>query len=92
MLKITVLQNKELQDKLDYLMENQPKTNVETRDAGVECDLPSRYFNFLLLYSKLLHNVLYCHCVGTLLAWTVKFCKIFLIFKEELVGTRCNML
>ncbi|EOB06925.1 Protein GRINL1A, partial [Anas platyrhynchos] len=42
--KISFLEceNKELQDKLDYLMENQPKTNVETRDAGVECDLPSR--------------------------------------------------
>uniref|UniRef100_A0A8C3CQX4 Cingulin like 1 n=1 Tax=Cairina moschata TaxID=8855 RepID=A0A8C3CQX4_CAIMO len=41
--KISFLEceNKELQDKLDYLMENQPKTNVETRDAGVECDLPS---------------------------------------------------
>ncbi|XP_032050513.1 myocardial zonula adherens protein isoform X3 [Aythya fuligula] len=44
--KISFLEceNKELQDKLDYLMENQPKTNVETRDAGVECDLPSRKF------------------------------------------------
>ncbi|XP_035191444.1 myocardial zonula adherens protein-like isoform X1 [Oxyura jamaicensis] len=41
--KISFLEceNKELQDKLDYLMENQPKTNVETRDAGVGCDLPS---------------------------------------------------
>ncbi|XP_027544130.1 myocardial zonula adherens protein-like isoform X1 [Neopelma chrysocephalum] len=40
--KISFLEceNKELQDKLDYLMENQPKTNIETRDAGVECDLP----------------------------------------------------
>lgn len=62
MLKITVFQNKELQDKLEYLMENQPKTNVETRDAGVGCDLPSRYFNFLV-YSKLLHNV----SIGTIL-------------------------
>uniref|UniRef100_A0A8B9CQ76 Myocardial zonula adherens protein n=1 Tax=Anser brachyrhynchus TaxID=132585 RepID=A0A8B9CQ76_9AVES len=44
--KISFLEceNKELQDKLDYLMENQPKTNVETRDAGVGCDLPSRKF------------------------------------------------
>ncbi|OPJ70207.1 myocardial zonula adherens protein [Patagioenas fasciata monilis] len=40
--KISFLEceNKELQDKLDYLMENQPKTNVETRDTGVGCDLP----------------------------------------------------
>ncbi|NXJ11665.1 MYZAP protein, partial [Odontophorus gujanensis] len=44
--KISFLEceNKELQDKLDYVMENQPKTNVETRDAGVGCDLPSRKF------------------------------------------------
>ncbi|XP_027544137.1 myocardial zonula adherens protein-like isoform X3 [Neopelma chrysocephalum] len=44
--KISFLEceNKELQDKLDYLMENQPKTNIETRDAGVECDLPYRRF------------------------------------------------
>ncbi|XP_064013597.1 myocardial zonula adherens protein isoform X1 [Pogoniulus pusillus] len=44
--KISFLEceNKELQDKLDYLMENQPKTNVETRDTGVECDLPYRKF------------------------------------------------
>ncbi|XP_015134404.2 myocardial zonula adherens protein isoform X5 [Gallus gallus] len=44
--KISFLEceNKELQDKLEYLMENQPKTNVETRDAGVGCDLPSRKF------------------------------------------------
>ncbi|XP_010217615.1 PREDICTED: myocardial zonula adherens protein [Tinamus guttatus] len=40
--KISFLEceNKELQDKLDYLMENQPKTNIETRDTGVGCDLP----------------------------------------------------
>ncbi|XP_069723012.1 myocardial zonula adherens protein isoform X1 [Phaenicophaeus curvirostris] len=40
--KISFLEceNKELQDKLDYLIENQPKTNVETRDTGVGCDLP----------------------------------------------------
>ncbi|KFP00905.1 Myocardial zonula adherens protein, partial [Calypte anna] len=40
--KISFLEceNKELQDKLDYLMENQPKINIETRDAGVGCDLP----------------------------------------------------
>ncbi|XP_052528378.1 myocardial zonula adherens protein isoform X4 [Tympanuchus pallidicinctus] len=44
--KISFLEceNKELQDKLDYLMENQPKTHVETRDAGVGCDLPYRKF------------------------------------------------
>uniref|UniRef100_A0A8B9PIY7 Myocardial zonula adherens protein n=1 Tax=Apteryx owenii TaxID=8824 RepID=A0A8B9PIY7_APTOW len=42
--KISFLEceNKELQDKLDYLMENQPKTNIETRDTGVGCDLPFR--------------------------------------------------
>ncbi|KFQ99491.1 Myocardial zonula adherens protein, partial [Opisthocomus hoazin] len=40
--KISFLEceNKELQDKLDYLMENQQKTNIETRDTGVGCDLP----------------------------------------------------
>ncbi|NWI84178.1 MYZAP protein, partial [Dryoscopus gambensis] len=40
--KISFLEceNKELQDKLDYFMENQPKTNIETRDTAVECDLP----------------------------------------------------
>ncbi|XP_030354148.1 myocardial zonula adherens protein-like [Strigops habroptila] len=44
--KISFLEceNKELQDKLDYLMENQPKTNIETRDTGVGCDLPYRKF------------------------------------------------
>ncbi|XP_062440127.1 myocardial zonula adherens protein isoform X3 [Rhea pennata] len=44
--KISFLEceNKELQDKLDYLMENQPKTNIETRDTGVGCDLPFRKF------------------------------------------------
>ncbi|XP_071424486.1 myocardial zonula adherens protein isoform X3 [Pithys albifrons albifrons] len=44
--KISFLEceNKELQDKLDYLMENQPKTSIETRDTGVECDLPYRKF------------------------------------------------
>ncbi|XP_030312897.1 myocardial zonula adherens protein [Calypte anna] len=44
--KISFLEceNKELQDKLDYLMENQPKINIETRDAGVGCDLPYRKF------------------------------------------------
>uniref|UniRef100_A0A8D0HLT8 Myocardial zonula adherens protein n=1 Tax=Sphenodon punctatus TaxID=8508 RepID=A0A8D0HLT8_SPHPU len=31
--------NKELQDRLDYLMETQPRTDVETRDIGVGCDL-----------------------------------------------------
>ncbi|XP_075287526.1 myocardial zonula adherens protein [Opisthocomus hoazin] len=44
--KISFLEceNKELQDKLDYLMENQQKTNIETRDTGVGCDLPYRKF------------------------------------------------
>ncbi|XP_017593416.1 PREDICTED: myocardial zonula adherens protein [Corvus brachyrhynchos] len=44
--KISFLEceNKELQDKLDYLMENQRKTNTETRDTAVECDLPYRKF------------------------------------------------
>ncbi|XP_026712255.1 myocardial zonula adherens protein-like isoform X2 [Athene cunicularia] len=44
--KISFLEceNKELQDKLDYLMENQPKTSTETRDTGVGCDLPYRKF------------------------------------------------
>ncbi|XP_042659999.1 myocardial zonula adherens protein [Tyto alba] len=44
--KISFLEceNKELQDKLDYLMENQPKTNTETRDTGVGCDLPYSKF------------------------------------------------
>lgn len=56
--KITVSQNKELQDKLDYLMENQPKTNIETRDTGVECDLPYRYLLFLLVCRKIPPNVL----------------------------------
>ncbi|XP_031979268.1 myocardial zonula adherens protein-like isoform X2 [Corvus moneduloides] len=44
--KISFLEceNKELQDKLDYLMENQRKTNIETRDTAVECDLPYRKF------------------------------------------------
>uniref|UniRef100_A0A8C0INA7 Myocardial zonula adherens protein n=1 Tax=Chelonoidis abingdonii TaxID=106734 RepID=A0A8C0INA7_CHEAB len=42
--KISFLEceNKELQDRLDYLMETQPRTNVETREIGVGCDLPSR--------------------------------------------------
>uniref|UniRef100_A0A8C0GKX2 Myocardial zonula adherens protein n=1 Tax=Chelonoidis abingdonii TaxID=106734 RepID=A0A8C0GKX2_CHEAB len=41
--KISFLEceNKELQDRLDYLMETQPRTNVETREIGVGCDLPS---------------------------------------------------
>uniref|UniRef100_A0A7M4EY21 Myocardial zonula adherens protein n=1 Tax=Crocodylus porosus TaxID=8502 RepID=A0A7M4EY21_CROPO len=40
--KISFLEceNKELQDKLDYLMETQQKTNVETRETGVGCDFP----------------------------------------------------
>uniref|UniRef100_A0A8C6ZSF3 Myocardial zonula adherens protein n=1 Tax=Nothoprocta perdicaria TaxID=30464 RepID=A0A8C6ZSF3_NOTPE len=55
--KISFLEceNKELQDKLDYLMENQPKTNIETRDTGVGCDLPFRYLVFLLVHSKSFH-------------------------------------
>nr|XP_025045840.1 myocardial zonula adherens protein-like [Pelodiscus sinensis] len=44
--KISFLEceNKELQDRLDYLMETQPRTNVETREIGIGCDLPSRTF------------------------------------------------
>ncbi|XP_066491228.1 myocardial zonula adherens protein isoform X1 [Tiliqua scincoides] len=40
--KISFLEgeNKELQDRLDYLMETQTRSDVETRDVGVECDLP----------------------------------------------------
>ncbi|XP_045438164.1 myocardial zonula adherens protein isoform X5 [Pipistrellus kuhlii] len=39
--KISFLEgeNNELQSKLDYLTENQPKTEVETREVGVGCDL-----------------------------------------------------
>ncbi|KAK1160729.1 myocardial zonula adherens protein-like isoform X1 [Acipenser oxyrinchus oxyrinchus] len=35
-------ENKELQDKVDYLMSlsNTPRDHVETREIGVECDLP----------------------------------------------------
>uniref|UniRef100_A0A8D0ED24 Myocardial zonula adherens protein n=1 Tax=Salvator merianae TaxID=96440 RepID=A0A8D0ED24_SALMN len=45
--KISFLEgeNKELQDRLDYLMETQPKSDVETRDVGTECDLPLRFGN-----------------------------------------------
>uniref|UniRef100_A0A452H5Q0 Myocardial zonula adherens protein n=1 Tax=Gopherus agassizii TaxID=38772 RepID=A0A452H5Q0_9SAUR len=45
--KISFLEceNKELQDRLDYLMETQPRTNVETREIGVGCDLPSSSTN-----------------------------------------------
>ncbi|XP_065268779.1 myocardial zonula adherens protein [Emys orbicularis] len=48
--KISFLEceNKELQDRLDYLMETQPRTNVETREIGVGCDLPSRTFIYRL--------------------------------------------
>lgn len=60
----TVFQNKELQDRLDYLMENQPKTNVETRDTGVGCDLPYRYSLFMLVHRKLFHNVPYWCCIS----------------------------
>ncbi|XP_033022343.1 myocardial zonula adherens protein isoform X2 [Lacerta agilis] len=44
--KISFLEgeNKELQDRLDYLMESQSRTDVETRDVGVGCDLPLRKF------------------------------------------------
>lgn len=63
-MKITVSQNKELQDKLDYLMENQPKTNIETRDTGVECDLPYRYLLFLLVCRKIPHNAFYQCCIS----------------------------
>ncbi|XP_036591634.1 myocardial zonula adherens protein [Trichosurus vulpecula] len=40
--KISFLEgeNNELQSRLDYLMETQPKTEVETREIGVGCDLP----------------------------------------------------
>ncbi|MBN3287245.1 MYZAP protein, partial [Polyodon spathula] len=39
-------ENKELQDKLNYLMSlnNTPRARVETRETGVECDLPYRRF------------------------------------------------
>ncbi|XP_049761283.1 myocardial zonula adherens protein isoform X1 [Elephas maximus indicus] len=39
--KISFLEgeNNELQSRLDYLMETQPKTDVETREIGVGCDL-----------------------------------------------------
>ncbi|KAJ7311320.1 hypothetical protein JRQ81_006936 [Phrynocephalus forsythii] len=40
--KISFLEgeNKELQDRLDYLMETQSRPDVDTRDVGVGCDLP----------------------------------------------------
>ncbi|XP_049629637.1 myocardial zonula adherens protein isoform X2 [Suncus etruscus] len=37
--KQMVEENNELQSRLDYLMETQPKTEVETREIGVGCDL-----------------------------------------------------
>ncbi|KAF6130921.1 hypothetical protein HJG60_007867 [Phyllostomus discolor] len=42
--KISFLEgeNNELQSKLDYLTETQPKTEVETREIGVGCDLLPR--------------------------------------------------
>ncbi|XP_013015199.2 myocardial zonula adherens protein isoform X1 [Cavia porcellus] len=42
--KISFLEgeNNELQSRLDYLTETQPKTEVETREIGVGCDLPSQ--------------------------------------------------
>lgn len=63
-MKFTAFQNKELQDKLDYLMETQPKTNIETRDTGVGCDLPYRYLLLLLVHRKHLHNVTHWCCVS----------------------------
>ncbi|XP_074862932.1 myocardial zonula adherens protein [Carettochelys insculpta] len=46
--KISFLEceNKELQDRLDYLMETQPRTSVETREIGIGCDLPSSGTDF----------------------------------------------
>ncbi|KAH0619775.1 hypothetical protein JD844_014033 [Phrynosoma platyrhinos] len=38
--KHMVEENKELQDRLDYLMETQSRLDVETRDIGVGSDLP----------------------------------------------------
>ncbi|XP_053320177.1 myocardial zonula adherens protein isoform X1 [Spea bombifrons] len=32
-------ENTELQDKMDYLLANQPKSNTETKDAAISCDL-----------------------------------------------------
>ncbi|XP_062819493.1 myocardial zonula adherens protein [Anolis carolinensis] len=44
--KISFLEgeNKELQDRLDYLMETQSRPDVETRDVAVGSDLPVRKF------------------------------------------------
>ncbi|XP_006141846.1 myocardial zonula adherens protein isoform X2 [Tupaia chinensis] len=44
--KISFLEgeNNELQSRLDYLIETQPKTEVETREIGVGCDLLPRKF------------------------------------------------
>ncbi|XP_072838277.2 myocardial zonula adherens protein isoform X2 [Pogona vitticeps] len=44
--KISFLEgeNKELQDRLEYLMETQSRPDVDTRDIGVGCDLPLRKF------------------------------------------------
>ncbi|ETE73034.1 GRINL1A complex locus protein 1, partial [Ophiophagus hannah] len=41
--KISFLEgeNKELQDRLDYLRETQSRPEVDTRDVGVECDFPA---------------------------------------------------
>ncbi|XP_063169908.1 myocardial zonula adherens protein [Candoia aspera] len=41
--KISFLEgeNKELQDRLDYLRETQSRPEVDTRDVGVGCDLPA---------------------------------------------------
>ncbi|XP_058012104.1 myocardial zonula adherens protein isoform X1 [Ahaetulla prasina] len=41
--KISFLEgeNKELQDRLDYLRETQSRPEVDTRDIGIECDLPA---------------------------------------------------
>lgn len=39
---LCVFQNKELQDRLDYLRETQSRPEVDTRDIGIECDFPAR--------------------------------------------------
>ncbi|MEE6502976.1 hypothetical protein FKM82_004696 [Ascaphus truei] len=37
-------ENTELQDKMDYLIANQPRNNVETKDVAVSCELPRSHF------------------------------------------------
>uniref|UniRef100_A0A8C8VJ28 Myocardial zonula adherens protein n=1 Tax=Pelusios castaneus TaxID=367368 RepID=A0A8C8VJ28_9SAUR len=53
--KISFLEceNKELQDRLDCLMKTQPRTNVETREIGIGCDLPTSGTMLVLLLSWL---------------------------------------